>query len=517
MTMVAERGLDARGSVEVSPPVTAPVELPVGPLSGVALVTLTAATVLVAEIVATRMIAPYVGVTIETISAVIGCILAGMAIGNWTGGRIADSAAARRLLGGALVTGGALLVAAPAVIRALGPQVAGTKPMSAVALATGAFFLPSALISTTGPVVLKGLARDSTRLGRAAGCVAAAGTVGALVGNFGAGFVLVGSFPTDRILVAAGSLVAALGTTLLTRRHGGRSAAIAVTVGCAAALFAAGSFAGARMPCSRETQYVCLDIVVSGSGEYTFRSDVYESSVTDVEDPGSLRLSYARDVAGVVSAAVEDPRRFLYVGAGGYTLPLHFADAYPDSTHSVLEIDAELVEAVSDAIGLRDHADRVVTIVGDARQTIDDLGDAEFDVVTGDAFSGLSVPWHLTTAEFLAEVRARLAPDGIYVMNVVDSGTYRLARAEVQTLSALFDDVVVLARPAVFFGADGPSSNVVIVAGSDLPDADEIWTAATRFGSASIAVSGAELAAFAEGEQVLQDLHAPADQLVGRP
>lgn len=222
MPTVVERGRETPGSMKDSPLVGDPVEPPVGPVFGIALVTLTAAIVLIAEIVATRMIAPYVGVTIETISAVIGCMLAGMAIGNWLGGRIADSPAARHLLGGALSAGGALLVAAPSLIRSLGPLVAGTKPSSALVLATSAFFVPSVLISTAGPVVLKGFVRDSTRLGRAAGGIAAAGTVGALVGNFGAGFVLVGSFPTDRILVASGALVAALGMMVLTRLAGVR-------------------------------------------------------------------------------------------------------------------------------------------------------------------------------------------------------------------------------------------------------------------------------------------------------
>lgn len=74
--------------------------------------------VLMSEIVATRMIAPYVGVTLETLSAVIGVVLAGISIGSWLGGRLADKIRPVHCLGPALFTGGLLLACSPLIIRA---------------------------------------------------------------------------------------------------------------------------------------------------------------------------------------------------------------------------------------------------------------------------------------------------------------------------------------------------------------------------------------------------------------
>src|SRR4029453_14798670 len=45
---------------------------------------------LVLEIVAGRMLAPIVGVSLYTWTSVIGVVLAGLSIGNWLGGKIAD-------------------------------------------------------------------------------------------------------------------------------------------------------------------------------------------------------------------------------------------------------------------------------------------------------------------------------------------------------------------------------------------------------------------------------------------
>ncbi|MGQ0826260.1 MAG: fused MFS/spermidine synthase [Actinomycetota bacterium] len=505
----------AVGPVDLGP---APEVRPLGERAGIAIVALTSATVLVTEIVATRMIAPYVGVTLETISAVIGCILAGISIGNWTGGRLADSRSPRARLSCALIAGGVLLSVAPVIVRVVGPRIAGEDPTAAVLLTMSAFFVPAVLLSTVSPVVLKGLGHDPSRLGRVAGNVSAFATIGALAGNFGAGFFLVGAFRSDTILATVGIGVVVLGCGLLVSMRNRNRLTMAACAGAAVTMLLGGAYVDGRLPCTSETKYVCLDIAhASGTSEYLIRSDVYNSSFTDTADPSALRLSYARDVAAAVRTSVPQPSRFLYVGGGGYTLPLHFADAYPRSTHTVLEIDTQLVEEVSNALRLRDHAQQISTTVGDARVSIAGLDDARFDVIVGDAFAGLSVPWHLTTVEFLADVRARLAAEGIYVMNVIDSGDYRFAKAEIRTLQAVFGDVVVLARPAVFFAEAGPRTNLVLVAGSDLPNADDLSAAARTLRSDSVSLTGGDVGAFVDDAIVLRDQFAPVDQLIGSP
>jgi len=60
------------------------------PIAAGALVFVTSAAVLVLEIVAARLLAPYVGVTLETYTAIIGTILAAISLGTWIGGRLAD-------------------------------------------------------------------------------------------------------------------------------------------------------------------------------------------------------------------------------------------------------------------------------------------------------------------------------------------------------------------------------------------------------------------------------------------
>ena len=54
---------------------------------------LSSAILLVLEITAGRLIAPYVGVTLYSWTSIIGIVLAGLSLGNWIGGRWADRGA----------------------------------------------------------------------------------------------------------------------------------------------------------------------------------------------------------------------------------------------------------------------------------------------------------------------------------------------------------------------------------------------------------------------------------------
>src|SRR5690606_29463502 len=107
---------------------------------------------------------------------------------------------------------------------------------------------------------------------------------------------------------------------------------------------------------------------------------------------------------------------------------------------------------------------RLRVSVGDARVTLRDVPTGSADVVVGDAFGRLAVPWHLATVEWAREVRRVLAPGGLYALNVIDFGGLELLRAEAATLLDVFADV----RLVTVAGADGRpgGGNAVLLASS---------------------------------------------------
>ena len=119
------------------------------------LVFTTSAAILVLEILAGRLLAPYLGVTIETFTGIIGTVLAGIAVGAWLGGRAADRFEPTRLLGPLLVAGGGLAMIAPSVVVAVGGTVTSVGPTEIVAMAGLAFLAPAAALSAVSPIVVK--------------------------------------------------------------------------------------------------------------------------------------------------------------------------------------------------------------------------------------------------------------------------------------------------------------------------------------------------------------------------
>ena len=113
-----------------------------------ALVFVCSAAVLMLEILAGRLLAPYVGISLETYTSIIGTVLAGIALGAWGGGKLADRIDPRRLLGPTVALGGLLALFTVPVVRYVRRPV---EPRAAAAprvfLAFAAFFLPAVVLS----------------------------------------------------------------------------------------------------------------------------------------------------------------------------------------------------------------------------------------------------------------------------------------------------------------------------------------------------------------------------------
>ena len=114
-----------------------------------AVVFLSSAILLVLEITAGRLIAPYVGVTIYSWTSIIGVILAGLSLGNWIGGRWADLGASERSTGIALALAAVFSLASLLALTLVAPtlQASEIDLVSASFLyVLSMFFLPSLLL-----------------------------------------------------------------------------------------------------------------------------------------------------------------------------------------------------------------------------------------------------------------------------------------------------------------------------------------------------------------------------------
>jgi len=487
------------------------------------LVVLSSAAVLVLEVLVSRLVAPYVGLTLETYTAAIGVALAAIAAGAALGGRFADSVDPRRWLGPAVALGGALLLGARPTVFAVGEAFRGYGPVGTVVL-VGLAVGPAALVlSTVTPGVVKLRLRTLAETGETVGRLSALGTLGALAGTFLTGFVLLAAFPTSMLLLLTGGalvatgLVVALALPKLAAVPAGVPAAAPsapplMAVGLLAAV-TGGWLVAADGPCEVETRYYCASVVEDPAreGGRTLVLDGLRHSYVDLDDPAHLEFRYTQRIGDVLEVQPGGPLDVLHLGGGGFSVPRHLAAVRPGSRSTVLEVDPEIPEIGRRQLGLLAGPDLVVE-VGDARTAITEQPDDAYDVVVGDAFGSLAVPWHLTTREMVDEVRRVLRPGGVYVLNVIDNPPLDFARAETATLLAAFADVAVMAPPTAVAGETG--GNLVLAASDrELPVAELSALAAAR-GEPGSVVGFEQAQAFAGDARVLTDDDAPVDQLL---
>ena len=461
-----------------------------------------AAAVLVLEILALRMLAPYVGLTLETSSTVIGVMLGGIAAGAAAGGGLADRNDPRVVIAWALVTGGLLAMVTVPLVRVLGDALEGAQGGAALPIALATFFAPAAVLSTVTPAVAKLQLESLAAAGSVVGRLSAWATAGALFGTFAAGWVLVPLAPTTVTVLAVGVLLVVAGVVMGVRLGAIRRTGAGVAVVTAALVAASPLLLGQR--CDAESAYFCAEVEVDpdrATGRVLVLDDVRNSYV-DLDDPRYLGFDYIRWIA----TALQDRREVVFIGGGGFTLPRWLAAAEPGARSRVLEIDPELVELARERLGLGDVPGMEV-VTGDARLTLRDVPSGSLDFVVGDAFGGRAVPWHLTTREFLAEVRRVLRDDGVYAMNVVDQGAMDFARAQATTFRESFPHVALVGR-GKSGATPGPGNVVLFGSRRPLPG-----PALTRERGATV-LRGNAYDSFAGDAQVLRDDYAPTDQLL---
>ncbi|MCX5421045.1 spermidine synthase [Streptomyces sp. NBC_00078] len=200
---------------------------------------------------------------------------------------------------------------------------------------------------------------------------------------------------------------------------------------------------------------------------WTLLIDGAPQSHVDLDDPSHLSFEYQRRLGHVIDlvAPAGKPVHAVHLGGGALTLARYVAATRPRSTQQVVERDAALVQLVRRELPLDPNA-RIRVRSVDAREGLAKVLDGWADLVVADVFSGARTPAHLTSAEFLDEVRRALKPGGVYAANIADGPPLAHLRGQIATAAARFPELALLADPTVLRGKR--FGNAVLVA-SDTP------------------------------------------------
>jgi spermidine synthase len=254
----------------------------------------------------------------------------------------------------------------------------------------------------------------------------------------------------------------------------------------------------------------------------TLALDCLRHGFVDLSNPLHLEFHYEQIYGALTERFMEGrgkPRTF-FLGGGGYTFPRWVQQRFPGSRCDVAEIDPAVLEACHKAMGLSPQAP-IRTILNDARVVVAQLGPEDrYDLIIGDAFSDLAVPWHLTTIEFQRQLKSHLAAGGVVLTNIIEDFHVggRFLGAYIETARRVFRHVLVFCTSTA--GVATGHDNFVIVA-TDRDD-PALLAGLRKLGPGHMTdfpgslLTEANLASLADrcGRRVLTDDNAPVENLL---
>ena len=485
-----------------------------------ATVFLSSGILLVLEIVAGRLIAPYVGVSLYSWTSIIGVILAGLSLGNWLGGVWADRGATARTAGLVLAAGGAYCILALGLVNWAGRLVQGedlTLLAASFALAFLLFFVPAVLIGVVTPLLTTLALALDPRPGHVVGRMNALAAVGSILGTFAAGYFLVQTFGSRALMLGSGVALLLLALPFLRDLGRGTAAGLALALaGSAGLVWQQGAL---ESTCDRESAYFCIrvDDQAAGATPGETRGLVLDHllhGINHLQIPELMIAPYVHGLDELAHAQFGDRYDqgldWFFLGGGAYTQPRAVRALSPASRVTVAELDPAVTATARTALGL--DTEGLEILHQDARMALARQPPASLDVIIGDVFHDVAVPYHLTTREFATLVHERLRPGGLYAMNLVDSfPDPRLLKSVVATLREVFAEVDVWMD-----GPPGANRVTFILTATDAPPLpDEV---AARTGPARTWARVTDMldrfGVPMDSVPVLTDDYAPVEQLI---
>lgn len=395
---------------------------------------ITGASVLVIEILGTRVISPFYGATIFVWTSLITITLSALALGYFFGGKFADKHPQSKIFYAIVFFAGLLFLLPMKIDQWVLPftDQFGLKfgPLFATFIM---FFIPLLLFGMITPFAIRLTTDFVERAGSSAGRIFALSTVGSIVGGFLSGFYLIDklslsdSFKYMAIILLIVSLVGYYTNTIK------KKVKISLTILGALILillfwqippYIYKDNYTLQILEHEQSFYADLKNIKIGSFNcLVINGSTQSCTYRDREEPSSL---YLQEMNRIVHRRFErfkvDPEnkgnnfKVLFLGLG----PGDLVKVLPSEVKlDIIEIDSKVVKMAKEQFQLNLLSTQRI-IVDDARHFILNES-AEYDIIISDIYSGNSHPVHLLSREAFELFKLRVKPDGLVLMNI--SGT----------------------------------------------------------------------------------------------
>ncbi len=400
---------------------------------------------LATEIAASRLLAPYFGSSTIVWANLIGIVLAGLAVGYWLGGRLADRRPERRLLGAIVLAAAVWVAITPFVARPFLDAAVGNLDNASSGAVIGSFFAvlllfaPAVvLLGMVSPFAIRLAITDVESAGAVAGRFYALSTAGSLLGTFVPALVAIPLAGTQRTLLGTAALLALSASFLLGRK----ALLLAALIGALVAVPPGAIKAESGLAHEEDSLYQFIQVIERDDGHRLLR----------LNEGVAVHSVWRRDTVltgGVWDAFLALPpllgrplRSVAILGNAGGTTARALGEFYPDAYVDGVELDPAVSRVGRRFFGMDDNP-RLTVHDADARPFLRRI-DKRYDLIIVDAYRQPYVPFYLATREFFRLARERLAPGGILALNVASvPGDESLLNGISGTLTREFESVSV--------------------------------------------------------------------------
>lgn len=416
---------------------------------------LSGALTMMLELIAARVLSPYVGSSNLIWTTIIGIMLISMSIGYWFGGKIADKnkendvkILSNYLLISAIATS-IIPILEVVFIRVLS-QLSSNLILVAIICATVTFGIPSFLLATVSPIAVKIKNNSMDHVGATSGKISSLSTIGSIFGTFFAGFILIPNLGVRNIILGCSILLWILSVYLFNKKDKKYYILMIVELLIIIGLNLLGGYLfqikNPEITKDIDSEYSRIWVTNLNVGETTYKTLQVDTGLESYinQETGEMGATYLYyyDLFEYYNKEANDA---LMIGGAAYTYPMHYLKKYENKTIDVVEIDETMTQIAEEEFGLDKNNPNLGLITQDGRSYLN-YNEKKYDTVFIDAFKGLNAPFELTTYEAMQKVYDSLNENGTVITNIISSlegNDSDFIKYEYSTYKAVFDNVKV--------------------------------------------------------------------------
>lgn len=416
---------------------------------------LSGALTMMLELIAARVLSPYVGSSNLIWTTIIGIMLTSMSIGYWFGGKMADKnkendikILSNYLLISAIAT--SIIPILEVVFIDVLSQLSNNLIFVAIICATVTFGIPSFLLATVSPIAVKIKNNSMDHIGATSGKISSLSTIGSIFGTFFAGFILIPNLGVRNIILGCSILLWILSVYLFNKKDKKYYILMIVELLIIIGLNLLGGYlfqvSNPEITRDVDSEYSRIWVTNLNVGENTYKTLQVDTGLESYinQETGEMGATYLYyyDLFEYYNKESNDA---LMIGGAAYTYPMHYLKKYQNKTIDVVEIDEKMTQIAEEEFGLDKNNPNLGLITQDGRSYLN-YNEKKYDTVFVDAFKGLNAPFELTTYEAMQKVYDSLNNNGTVITNIIsaiEGDDADFIKYEYSTYKAIFDDVKV--------------------------------------------------------------------------